>query len=159
MTLWQGSGAGYFTSAGPMHNLPGSLAGRCPNLKSLKICKVGERLLGESWPDYSSKDEDLYKEFAIFINSVKPTLREFTFAQGERGVWRLYVPDWRSDRVMDERFRRLLAPTLLSAPWPCLQRMTLHGVRKVTEPTTPYEFTAEKTTKVMDHVGMGLPVY
>ena len=58
LALWQGSGAGYFRSAGPMHNLLGSLAGRCPNLKSLKICKVGERLLGKSCLDYSSKDGD-----------------------------------------------------------------------------------------------------
>ena len=69
--------------AGPMQNLLGPIAARCPKQTSLKIWKVGQRHWRDFDIPYSSTNQDLYSELATFIGSVKGTLEHLTFDQGE----------------------------------------------------------------------------
>ena len=168
-----------FNSAGPMQNLLGPIAGLCPNLRSLTIRKVGEAYYGEFTRELAAKDCDFYLELAVFMNSVKGTLRHIVFEQGERGtyplpilgpnfsLWRLPSGNfeiWRNPRPMEARFETLLLGTMRGG-WRLLQSMKLGGVRRVPLPL----FTSGalngryggslvwKPAKRMDHIGLPDP--
>ena len=168
-----------FSSAGPMQNLLGPIAGLCPNLRTLTIRKVGEAYHGEFTRELVAKDCDLYLELAIFISSVKGTLRHIVFEQGERGAHapRVRGPNFRvqrdpalgshllrNPRPMDTRFRVLLLGTM-QRDWMLLQSMELGGVGPV-----PFRlFTSRAlngqhgssivvpSAKEMDHIGLPDP--
>lgn len=142
-----------FGSAGPMQNLLGPLAGRCPNLKSLTLRKVGQWRRREFTPDFAAKDEDMYREIAFFIDSVKGTLRHLVFEQGRRTAPRplpatpagpaaptaptapatavAAVPNQivtvANPRPKNTRFFTILSPHLHSR-WQCLESVTIGGV-------------------------------
>ena len=71
-----------FGPAGPMQNLLGPLTGRCPNLRSLTLRKVGQRHGNEFTPEFIAKDSDIYDEFGTFISSMKARLQHIMFEQG-----------------------------------------------------------------------------
>lgn len=48
-----------FGPAGPMQNILGPLAGRCPNLRTLTLRKVGQWRRTEFTPEFAAKDEDI----------------------------------------------------------------------------------------------------
>ena len=156
-----------FSSAGPMQNLLGPIAGLCPNLRTLTIRKVGEAYYGEFTPELAAKDCDFYLELAAFIHSVKGTLRHIVFEQGERGthplpvlgpnfsLWRLPSGNfeiWRNPRPMDARFETLLLGTMQGG-WRLLQSMKLGGVGPVPFPSSIVMQPAKK----MDHIGLPDP--
>ncbi|KAM0796813.1 hypothetical protein BDR22DRAFT_824903 [Usnea florida] len=169
-----------FSSAGPMQNLLGPIAGRCPNLRSLTVRKVGEAYYGEFTRELAAKDCDFYVELAVFINSVKRTLRHMVFEQGDRGTYPDPIPGpnftWqrhpsggfqlsRTSRPMDERFKNLLLTTMREG-WRVLQSMELRGVGD--DMPSPF-FTSrslidryasskvEQPAKRMDHIGLPNP--
>jgi len=133
----------YLSAAGPMVNLLGSLAGRCTNLTSLELHKTAERgprhtqESSEFTPAYSARDEDIYVEWAHFLVSVKSTLEDIVWEQGQcdfklrsrvlrRGAWPLI-------RLMDVRFESQIWPLITGQAhdWPCLKRLTVRGVRSM----------------------------
>ena len=168
-----------FSSAGPMQNLLGPIAGLCPNLRSLTIHKVGQAYHGEFTRELVAKDCDLYFELAVFINSVKGTLRHIVFEQGERGAHPLLVrgpnfrlqthPEFglqlvRNPRPMDTRFRFFLLGTL-QRNWRLLQSMELGGVGPMPSPLfTSWALNGQhgraivvQHAKKMDHIGLPDP--
>ena len=150
-----------FSSAGPMQNLLGPIAGLCPNLRTLTIRKVGEAYQGEFTRELAARDCDLYFELAVFIISLKGTLQHIVFEQGERGTHPLPVI---GPRPMDTRFRFLLLGTM-QRNWRLLQSMELRGVGPVPSPF----FTSRalngqypsalvlRAAKQMDHIGLPDP--
>lgn len=139
-----------FGPAGPMQNLLGPLTGRCPNLRSLALRKVGQRRHTEYTPEFAAKDEDMYREFAFFIDSVKPTLRHVHFEQGRHTLRRRrpaagqivtvappllpatgQIVPVRLPWVMDLRFTAILYPHLFEGHWRYLESMTIIGVNNV----------------------------
>ena len=172
-----------FNSAGPMQNLLGPIAGLCPNLRTLTIRKVGEAYHGEFTREFVARDDDLYFELAVFINSVKGSLRRLVFEQGERGThplpvsglnfswWRLPSGNYelrRNPRPMDSSFRILLLSNIQRdwRDWMLLQSMEFRGVGPV-----PFRsFTSRAlngqhvstivgpSAKKMDHIGLPDPL-
>ena len=175
-----------FGPAGPMQNLLGPLAGHCPNLKTLTLRKVGQRRHAEFTPEFCAKDEDIYREFAIFISSVKQTLRRVVFEQGERAtrpsipaagpifpvapppipaaghVVALGLP-----RPMDTLFHQILYPQLFRGDWRLLESMTIGGVHASwtsgsltirTSDRSDVSAVTRRDVEVMDHIGLGDPL-
>lgn len=101
-----------------------SLTGRCTALRTLKLRRIGDVL---NW--HAASGDVCYAQCASFIRSVQGTLKRFTFKQLE-GPIRRYSRVGFDDAFlpMDERFRRLIFPALISGDWPCLIVMELHGV-------------------------------
>lgn len=50
-----------FSPAGPIQNLLGCLNGRCPNLRTLTLRKVGQSRGTEFTPEFAAKDVDLFR--------------------------------------------------------------------------------------------------
>lgn len=124
-----GNESEYFDAPGPMQNLLGALAGKCPSLTSLYLCKVGARDQFDFTPACSSKEHDIYAEWAIFLASVKPTLQSLTFEQGERLLPRA---DWVQPpvRPMDALFGARIFPVLARAGrWPGMKKVVVRGVQ------------------------------
>ena len=161
-----------FNAAGPMQNLLGPLTGRCQNLRSLVLRKVGQRLPDEFTFEFSAKDEDIYHEFVTFINSVKATLRHVVFEQGQRVPQPPYSPavsflTGGTPRPMDQRFRSILYPSLSHGPWPCLERMEIGGVTGgtiddnhiiATSRSGPVRAVIRERVEIMDHIGLSDPL-
>lgn len=166
-----------FGSAGPMQNLLGPLIGRCPNLRALTLRKVGQRYHTEFPIESQAKDEDLYHEFALFINSVKHTLRHVVFEQGERTgrppppaagqIVGQFVGQPFAVWPMDRRFMNILYPRLFQGHWPCLESMTVGGVhfRWTNDLLTirgprrgDVRAVARRNVQTMDHIGLGDPL-
>lgn len=153
-----------FGPAGPMQNLLGPLAGRCQNLRTLKLRKVGQRDQIEFTPEFGAKDEDIYREFAHFIHSVKSTLQHVVFEQGENIV--THAPVRGPPRPMDVRFWNILGPQLFQGPWQCLESMDIGGVHTgwtgdphfTTKASSRGNFRARWDVKAMYHVGLGDPL-
>ena len=100
-----------FSSPGPMQNLLGPIAGLCPNLRTLTIRKVGEGYYGEFTRELVAKDCDFYIELAVFISSVKGSLRHTVFEQGDRGL--------RPLPILGPNFRLRETPELGLRSWVC----------------------------------------
>ena len=149
-----------FGPAGPMQNLLGPLAGRCPNLRTLKLRKVGQRDQIEFTPEFGAKDEDIYREFARFIHSVKSTLRHVVFEQGENILTHVHRGP---PRPMDVRFWNILGPRLFQG-LQCLESMDIGGVHWTGDPHVTTEASsrgnvkARWDVKAMYHVGLGDPL-
>ena len=164
-----------FGLAGPMQNLLGPLTGRCPNLKSLTLRKVGKRHSTEFTPEFDAKDIDIYHEFATFIDSAKATLQHVVIEQGERADSRRPPPPGHNlalgnRRPMDFRFLNIFYSHLFHGYWPRLETMSIRGIRS---PRWPFGdryppirtargdlFNTLRRTpvEIMDHIGLGDPL-
>lgn len=107
------------------------LIGRCTALQTLALRRIGQIKDGYGW--HAAAEEASYVEWASFIGSVRGTLEKFTIEQA--AGWLRHYCQYRYEarpesRIMDERFRRLLLPTLVSENWPRLTTMELRGVRE-----------------------------
>lgn len=122
----------YFNAPGPMQNLLGTLAGKCTSLTSLHLRKVGARDQFDFTPAYSSKEHDIYAEWAIFLASVKPTLESLIFEQGERLLPRTERAQ-PPVRPMDQLFGDGIFPVLTGAgagQWPRMKEVVIRGVQQ-----------------------------
>lgn len=174
----------YFAEPGPMHNLLGFLAGRCTSLKSLtlrKTAEVGRRFSSdrsEFEQVFSWLDEDIYREFAVFIEAQKGTLQRLEFEQGPRDFeFPKHCVPWRLRgaylmRFMDCRFQKYIWPVLMDqkGDWPCLTHLSIKGVKHWyrTLDTQPLKtmvrskfgdslsVVIKEESEVMDHIGMGV---
>ena len=141
LTLFSGKPDFYFSWPGPMHNLLGSLIGRCTNLTSLELHNPGERGprytsgRSEMTPIYSALDEDIYFEWAEFIQSHKRTVQHLLWEQGPHDyrIWtsELLPLGSKLERIMDERFQRIVGPVLMNDPssWPNLKSLSVRGFK------------------------------
>ena len=165
-----------FGLAGPMQNLLGPLTGRCPNLRSLTLRKVGQKHRTEFTLEFSAKDIDIYHEFATFIDSAKATLQHVVFEQGERTDPRHPPPPGQmvvlgNRRPMDVRFMNILCSHLFQGHWACLETMVIRGVNR--PPNWPFDdrYPPIRTARgvlpdpltrgrvgMMDHIGLGDPL-
>lgn len=128
----------------------------------------------------------MYRELAVFIDSVKPTLRTFAFKQGERmrpppppgqtvaplpPQFLLHVPgqipSLELTRPMDRLFWDLLYPTLVRGHWRYLKTMCIGGVYpEWADGSLPVKVlhegdflvTSRPVLAKMDHVGLGDPL-
>ena len=158
-----------FGTRGPMQNLLGPLTSRCPNLRSLTMRKVGQTHPGEFTPPCIAKDKDIYREFATFIDSVRPTLQQLVFEQGERTARHVVPPPGqnlisRSVRPMDSR--SLLICSFLLVPWQNLEKFELGGVTTTMRDgehsvrissRSPVKLLNREFVQLMDHFGLGDP--
>ncbi|MCJ1470789.1 hypothetical protein MMC07_009436 [Pseudocyphellaria aurata] len=117
-----------FASSGLLTNLKG----RCTALRNLVLRRVGQsprsqRKVCPAWR--SAAEEASYFEWASFIHSVQETVEKFTFEQSGFNSIMDYTLGIRSSRAIDERFRRIVLPAIVTGTWPCLKIMELRGVR------------------------------
>lgn len=118
---------------GAMSGLLTPLTGRCTALQTLTLRRIGQTRNGFHW--HTAAEELSYNEWARFIRSVQGTLVKLVFEQAEKMIllgFRTNVTfyiDALVYRIMDERFQRLVLPTLVSGKWPGLTSMQLQGIR------------------------------
>lgn len=173
-----------FGPAGPMQNILGPLADRCPNLRTLTLRKVGQWRRTQFTPEFAAKDEDMYREFAFFIDSVKGTLRHLVFEQGRYKAPRPLpaaptvpaaavaavagqIVTVTHPRPKNTRFFTILYPHLQNR-WQCLESMTIGGVnvkgigkctiRTSRRGTLTVVVRSWRDVTVMDHIGLGDPL-
>ncbi|MCJ1462678.1 hypothetical protein MMC07_001281 [Pseudocyphellaria aurata] len=120
------------------------LTGRCVALRTLILRRKVHKRHFEGM--LAEAEEYSYEEWASFIRSVQGTVEQFTFEQAElfpetpsshfldHGISPHRIMDCYSImdsryRYMDERFRRVILPTIVSGKWPCLTMIELVGVR------------------------------
>ena len=104
------------------------LTGRFTALQTLIMRRIAGYGVTVSW--HAAAEEASYDEWASFIHSVRGTLKMFVFEQVVD--WHYSSPSRRLPicfQTMDERFQRLVLPTIASGTWPCLELMELRGVR------------------------------
>ena len=165
-----------FGPAGPMQNLLGPLTGRCPNLRSLTLRKVGQKGSTEFTPEFSAKDMDIYREFATFVGSAKATLQHVVFEQGERTDPRHppqpgQVVVLGNRRPMDVRCLSILCPILFLGRWERLETMIIRGVNWpgyaqlgphyhpiTTARGNLVDPRSQDRVGMMDHIGLGDPL-
>lgn len=119
---------GRMIAYGVMSGLLKSLTGRCTALRTLILRRRGQIQAGFEW--HAAAEDASYVEWAAFIRSVQPTLAHFTFEQ--TGRWRrteTYSNEASSSRIMDEKFRRLVLPIIVTGSWPCLTMIKILGVK------------------------------
>ena len=99
--------------------LLGSLTGRCSALKTLTLCKVGDRTAEDMEPFAAQQMERSYllREWTGFTNSVRSTLEIFIFEHGPPPL-RLSSLGVHPVRNMDSQFGELVSPTFIAEPWP-----------------------------------------
>lgn len=103
------------------------LIGRCTALQTLKLQKIGMLRHGYGW--HAASEEAIYAEWAAFIASVQGTVKQLTFEQAEKQKAGSKKTKASVFRAMDDRFDRLVLPTLVSGDWPRLTWLRLLGVR------------------------------
>lgn len=129
---------GRLIAMGATSGLLTELTSRCTALQTLVLRRIGQIKVGDGW--HAAAEEESYVEWASFIGSVRGTLQEFTFEQA--AGWLRHYCQYRyearpASRIMDERFRRLVLPTIVSEKWPCLTKMDLRGVREDEKTSLP----------------------
>lgn len=158
--------------AGPMQNLLGHLACRCPNLRPLTFRKVGQARHTESNPEFAAKDEDIYIEVAWFRYGVRRTLRHVVFEQGGRMAPRpipaaghIFVVG--PPRPMDTRFVTLVHRHLVRPLWLNLESVTIGGAYVVWNSgngtiqmsrRVNIQAVTRRDVEMMDHIGLGDPL-
>lgn len=110
-----------YASSGLLTNL----TGRCTALRNLILRRVGPR----NHDQRSAAEEASYVEWASFIHSVQGTVEKFTFEQTGVDSKLDYTVGNRPSRAIDERFRRIVLPAIVTGIWPFLMMMELRGVR------------------------------
>lgn len=126
----QGKGLGRLIALGATSGLLTPLTGRCTALRTLILRRIGQSRDGFNW-DVAAEDAS-YIEWASFIRSVRGTLERFTFEQQSSRAWLGTCSNKLGQvRIMDERFRRLVLPAIVTVAnhWPCLTVMRIRGVR------------------------------
>ena len=111
------------------------LAGRCTALTRLCLRGPGQEYVGDRYGWLKELEEQRYAEWARFIDSVRPTVKDLIFEQGRLpntdavmyGAWLVNFPQ-QDRRPMDLRFIDHILPVLAQGPWPCLEKMTVRGV-------------------------------
>lgn len=119
---------GRIIALGVISGLLTTLICRCTALRTLVLRRIGQTRFDPSFN--AAAEEASYIEWASFIRSVQGTVEKITFEQaadvpyfsGRRGSFDTY-------QIMDERFRRLVLPAIISGNWPCLIRIELRGVQ------------------------------
>jgi hypothetical protein len=114
---------------GPMRGLLPLLEGRCLSLTSLFLRKAGQMYRSNMRMRYwsAAADEEVYSEWAAFIESVRPTLEVLVIEQGTSSMVQRPNRISGPGRPMDIRFTRFVVPSLASGGWSSLQRMELRG--------------------------------
>lgn len=109
-----------------------TLTGHCTALRTLILRRVGHGEDGPGWN--TAREEASYFEWASFIRSVQATVEIFTFEQAGESLSNRFPfvgEVSRPIRIMDEKFRRLIFPAIVSGNWPCLTIIELQGVRSL----------------------------
>ena len=148
--------------AGPMHGHLRPLMGQCSNLQELYFCVMGQQHANErNWPD--KREAKRYSEMAEFIDSVKATLRDFTFGQASYlDIFRMSESEDDSDmedlvQPMDARFQKHLFPTLLCGPWPLLECMTICGGAGSGKSASMLKYSHEVVRPAKEELNASLP--
>lgn len=146
----EGADDGRIKAFGATSGLLTTMTGRCAALRTLRLRRLGQNHEC-SWLWRTYAEEESYREWASFIRSVQGTVEKFTFEQHERGNTQdtELTSKPLSFRIMDERFRRLILPTIISGDWPCLTLIELIGVRSL----NGQEGTAALTVELMALLG------
>ena len=120
---------------GSMRGLLPLLKGRCLSLTSLFLrrhlqAENSSRI--KSWS--APADEEVYSEWAAFIESVKPTLECLTIEHGsDVTVGRFMIPQIVSPPI-ETHFGHIVYPVIVKGPWPSLQRLELRSTALVGSP-------------------------
>lgn len=120
---------GRIVALGVISGLLTTLTGRCTALQTLTLRRIGHVEDGIGW--HTAAEEASYTEWASFIRSVNGTVEKFMFEQAGEEVLRprrafgMPYPAW---IIMDDAFRRLILPAIVSGMWPCMTRLELGGV-------------------------------
>lgn len=118
---------GRIIALGAIAGLLTTLTGRSTALRTLELRRAGQTRDSRAWP--VAAEEASYIKCATFIRSVQGTLEKFTFEQAGELITDKDWDDRTYDyRTMNERFRRLLFPTIVSGNWSCLTTIELKGV-------------------------------
>lgn len=125
---------GRLIAYGATSGLLKTLTGRCTQLQTVVLRRVGQTHFRMGW--HLEAEDESHVEWASFIRSVQDTVEMFTFELAEEmeGAW---LTDGflnlnpTSFRMGDERFQRLILPTIIQGKWPCLKVMQLRGVKCV----------------------------
>ncbi len=114
---------------GPMRGLLPVLEGRCLSLTTLLLRKAGQKYTSSKKTGFwsASADEEVYSEWAAFIESVKPTLKVLVVEQGTNSMVQRQNHISGPGRPMDIRFTRYVVPSLASGGWSHLKRMEVRG--------------------------------
>ncbi|KAE8445145.1 hypothetical protein EG329_013747 [Mollisiaceae sp. DMI_Dod_QoI] len=107
------------------------LEGKCPSMKYLYLRSVGnDWTMDRQWS--SAIDAARYKEWASFIDSVRPTLEVLVIEHGleveSANILHCRPAPVQVGRPMDERFLEYILPILIQGEWPCLKQMKILGV-------------------------------
>ncbi|KAI9752610.1 MAG: hypothetical protein M4579_005558 [Chaenotheca gracillima] len=125
---------------GPMRSHLYPLVGKCTTLRHLSLHSIGQEAPWDSNRWGIEREVNRYKEWAAFINSVKPSLETLSLEQGvvpvrkDAGFCRTTDTRMKAGypqnppAPMDERFIQYILPVLKTGPWPKLEAMTLLGV-------------------------------
>ena len=111
---------------GPMRGLLPLLEGRCHSLISLFLrrpVEVETYSRVQSWS--GAADEEVYSEWAAFIESVKPSLKFLAIEHGSEVIVDSRIAPWRISPPMETRFGRIVYPTIVKGPWPSLRQLEL----------------------------------
>ncbi|MCJ1467514.1 hypothetical protein MMC07_006139 [Pseudocyphellaria aurata] len=121
---------GQLLAHGATAGLLTSTTGRYTTLQTLILQRLGQAKRSD-WQFHDAAENASYTEWAAFICSVQPTIEKFRFEQVDQySLTSRNITDRAlSIRVMDERFERLILPTIVSGSWPHLTLMELRGVR------------------------------
>ncbi|MCJ1467462.1 hypothetical protein MMC07_006087 [Pseudocyphellaria aurata] len=130
---------GRIIASGTMTGLLTALTGRCTALQTLVLRRIGQYKVNYTASDEAIwnvvAEETSYTEWAQFIRSVQGTVEKLGFEQADLmvlgGRYNYAAPYWWEPpafRVMDQRFEKLVLPTLVSGNWPCLTSLKLRGV-------------------------------
>lgn len=122
---------GRLMATGATSGLLTDLTGHCTALQTLTLRRIGQIKAGPGW--HAGAEEASYVEWASFIGSVRGTLQKLTFEQA--AGWLRHYCQYRyqaspASRIMDQRFRHLILPTIVSENWPRLTTMDLRGVKE-----------------------------
>lgn len=138
---------------GATSGLLNSLTGHCTRLQTLKLRKLAE--YNTTYHRHAAMEEASYIEWATFIRSVQNTVEIFTFEHVGETLGRLIYTDEDRRSRMNERFRRLILPAIVSGKWPCLTTMEFRGVMKLDDQGGKAALTMElravigKNTKIV----------
>ncbi|MCJ1469802.1 hypothetical protein MMC07_008444 [Pseudocyphellaria aurata] len=124
------------------------LRGRCTSLRTVRLRTLGEIEVPHV-PSWEAAEEARCVELASFIRSVQATVEEFTYEHDGRTR-----KTNTTLRAVDERFGRLVFPTIVSGIWPCLTSIELKGVRD----STIHGGTAEMTKQLKAALGVKICV-
>lgn len=128
---------GQLISVGATSGLLGPLKGRCTAPRTLILRRFGQIRGDHPHRRHTPAEEACYIEWTSFIRSVQGTIEILTFDQVSRmgtGCDPEPSGEIRPSSIMDERFRRLVHPTVISGKWPRLTVLELGGVRYSNDP-------------------------